>query len=170
MALFYQYMFPYGFYADVPVTIGLQGGYYSISEDSGSVQICVEVVSGDTAGRSLSINYTTVDGSARGSYKEGQYIVVLYKSPSWVDQVFVVLICIAPGDYTDASGSFLITDGSTEECVSVSIINDSKDEADRECFAFTISTAASNAISLDTTQATICISDDEGKNDCMFSV
>ena len=69
MAL-YQYMFPYGFYADIPVTIGLQEGFYSTSEDSGSVQICVEVVSGDTAGRSLSINYTTVDGSARGTKKD----------------------------------------------------------------------------------------------------
>ena len=77
---------------------------------------------------------------------------------------------IALGDYTNISGTFLITDGSTEECVSVSIINDNKDEADRECFAFAISTAASNAIFLDTTQATICISDDDGKNDYKFSV
>lgn len=53
-------------YVDVPVTIGLQQGYYSTSEDSGSVQICVEVVSGDISGRNLSLDYTTVSGSARG--------------------------------------------------------------------------------------------------------
>lgn len=94
--------------------------------------------------------------------------MVLYKSPSWVDQVFCCSY-IAPGDYTDTSGTFSITDDS-EECISVSIINDNKDEADRECFAFTISTAASNGISLGTTQATVCISDDDGNSDYMFSV
>ena len=69
-------------YVDIPVTVGLQQGYYSTSEDSGSIEICVEVESGDTSGRSLSLNYTTVDGSARGTKEGSTYIVTLYISLS----------------------------------------------------------------------------------------
>ena len=51
---------------DTPVTIGLQQGYYSILEGSKLVQVCVQVVSGEIAGRSISIEYTTLNGSADG--------------------------------------------------------------------------------------------------------
>ena len=54
------------FFADISLAIELQQGYYSIEEDGGFVQVCVEVESGDISGRSISINYTTVGGSAQG--------------------------------------------------------------------------------------------------------
>ena len=47
-------------------------------------------------------------------------------------------------------------------CVDISIISDSEDEQDRECFAFIISTTAMEGVSLEMTQATICIIDDDG--------
>lgn len=48
------------------VSIGLQQSYYSTAE-SGSIQVCVDVLSGDITGRSVSLNYTTLDGSAEGT-------------------------------------------------------------------------------------------------------
>lgn len=53
-------------FADIPLAIGLQQGYYSTEEGDGFVQVCVEVESGDISGRSISIDYTTADGSAQG--------------------------------------------------------------------------------------------------------
>ena len=67
----------------------------------------------------------------------------------------------APGDYTEASGTLIITEDEAVPCVSVSITSDSADELDRECFAFTISTTMEQ-ISVETDQATICITDDDG--------
>ena len=56
----------FGFSSDIPVTIGLEQGFYSTGEDSGELEICVEVESGDIAGRTITINYNTLDGSATG--------------------------------------------------------------------------------------------------------
>ena len=49
------------------MTIGLEQGFYSTGEDSGELEICVEVESGDIAGRTITINYDTLDGSATGT-------------------------------------------------------------------------------------------------------
>ena len=49
------------------MTIGLQNSYYSAREDGGLLQVCVEVLSGSTDGRTISLGYTTIDGSAEGS-------------------------------------------------------------------------------------------------------
>jgi hypothetical protein len=118
--------------ADVPLTIGLQQGYYSVREDGSTIQVCVEIESGYIAGRSISLNYTTLEGSAQ-----------------------------APSDYIDTSGKITITDSDSLPCVSVVINDDSEDEEDRECFVFTISTTAMSGISLETSLATICITDDD---------
>ena len=40
------------------------------------IQVCVEVVSGNVAGRSISVNYTTIDGAAQGTYLE--LIMIIY--------------------------------------------------------------------------------------------
>ena len=71
---------------------------------------------------------------------------------------------IAPGDFTDASGTLTVSEDDTIDCVSITIISDSEDEDDRECFAFAISTTTTDGVSLKTTQATICITDDDGKH------
>ena len=46
--------------------VELEKGFYSTDEDSGELEVCVDVKSGDIAGRSVSIDYTTLDGSADG--------------------------------------------------------------------------------------------------------
>ena len=51
---------------DDTVTLGLQRSYYSSEEDIGSLQICVEVSSGELAGRTISLSYSTIDGIATG--------------------------------------------------------------------------------------------------------
>lgn len=60
-------------------------------------------------------------------------------------------------------GTFMVTGNDSEQCVNISVINDSEDEQDRECFAFVITTSDVEGISLGTTQATVCIIDDDGK-------
>ena len=72
-------------------------------------------------------------------------------------------LCIAPGDFTEASGSLTITEDDSTQCVTITITDDSEDEDDRECFALAISTSSTESISLQTTQATICITDNDGK-------
>lgn len=59
-------------------------------------------------------------------------------------------------------GTLLVSGDDSEQCVNISVMNDSEDEQDRECFSFVISTADVEGISLDTTQATVCIIDDDG--------
>ena len=74
------------------------------------------------------------------------------------------IIIVAPDDFTSTVGSLSISESATLECVNISITSDSDDEQDMECFAFAISTAStSDEYSLDNTQATICITDDDGK-------
>ena len=73
-----------------------------------------------------------------------------------------LVVFSAPDDYTEASGALIITEDEAVACVSVSITSDSADEQDRECFAFVISTAMEQ-ISVETAQATICITDDDGR-------
>lgn len=54
---------------DTSVTIGLQAGFYSTSEDTGFVEVCMGAISGDINGRNISIDYMTIDGSAKGNNK-----------------------------------------------------------------------------------------------------
>ena len=51
-----------------PVTIGLRQSYYSNVEGQGPVEICIAALSGDFTGTNYTIDYTTVDGLARGKY------------------------------------------------------------------------------------------------------
>ena len=55
-------------FTDIPLNLGLQQGYYSVREDGSTIQVCVEIESGYIASRSISLNYTTLEGSARGTY------------------------------------------------------------------------------------------------------
>ena len=72
------------------------------------------------------------------------------------------MLFIASDDYTDAKGILTFMESAAVMCVDISIISDNEDEQDRECFAFIISTTAMEGVSLETTQATICIIDDDG--------
>ena len=76
--------------------------------------------------------------------------------------VSFVIYILAPADFTEASGTLTVSEDDTVECVSITIISDTEDEDNRECFALAISIAATEGVSLETTQATICITDDDG--------
>ena len=51
------------------MTIGLQAGFYSTSEDTSFVEVCMGAISGDISDRNISIDYMTIDGSAKGNNK-----------------------------------------------------------------------------------------------------
>lgn len=48
--------------------------------------------------------------------------------------------------------------------MNITIIDDSEDEQSQECFAVSISNTGVDNISLETAQATICITDDDGRH------
>ena len=52
--------------AATDVMIGLQQTTYSVTEDESVVFVCTRVISGSTAGRTITIDYQTVDGDAQG--------------------------------------------------------------------------------------------------------
>ena len=57
-----------------------------------------------------------------------------------------------------------MTDDNPVQCVEVTIVNDIEDEDEMECFALSISPLTStDGVTLDTTHATICITDDDGE-------
>ena len=58
----------------VPLDIGLQHTFFSTTEGQGSVELCTVVISGNISGSSIEIEYTTVDGLARGAMLS--YIIV----------------------------------------------------------------------------------------------
>ena len=118
--------------------IGLQNSYYSVREDGGLLQVCVEVLSGDINGRTISLNYTTIDGSAEGC-------LVLR-----VKRIFTLTLYTAPSDYIVTEGSLSISEDDSVQCVSIAIVNDSQDEQAQECFLFVTDTPL-----LEDTQSTI---------------
>ena len=76
---------------------------------------------------------------------------------------------IAPGDFIHTDGTILITEYETLQCVNISIISDSEDEQELECFAFAISpNNQAEELSLQNSQATLCIRDDDGMS--MFTL
>lgn len=54
-------------------TVHLQSNYYTVSEDSGSLEVCAEVTS-DQFDDNFEADYVTSEGSA-----EGLYILVTYR-------------------------------------------------------------------------------------------
>ena len=50
----------------IPITIGFRKTLFNVSEDAGSVAVCYAVLSGRTAGRSISVQMRTLQGDATG--------------------------------------------------------------------------------------------------------
>lgn len=73
--------------------------------------------------------------------------------------MFVCCIYTAPGDYVAQSGSLMISQSNTSECVSISIVSDSLQEQDRECFIVNFNSISSDFILKAPSVATICIND-----------
>ena len=76
---------------------------------------------------------------------------------------YALYLFLAPGDFSDTSGILKFTEENSNLCVNITIINDSEDEQNQECFAFTILTTEMD-VSLQTSQATICITDNDGRH------
>ena len=53
--------------AAIQVTIGLQQTSYTVTEDNTTVLVCTAVESGSIAGRTITIEYQTVNGDAHGT-------------------------------------------------------------------------------------------------------
>ena len=70
---------------------------------------------------------------------------------------------LASDDFMALNNSFHIKANTPLQCVPISITSDSVDEADRECFTFSITTSANVAgLTLSPFESKICISDAEG--------
>ena len=54
-------------YTATQVTIGLQQTSYTVTEDQTIVLICTAVEAGSIAGRTITIDYQTVNGDAQGN-------------------------------------------------------------------------------------------------------
>lgn len=52
--------------AAIPITIGLRDSLYYVGEDRGALTVCYDVLSGRTAGRSINLQFRTVEGEAKG--------------------------------------------------------------------------------------------------------
>ena len=124
--------------------------------------MCVEVESDILLGN-ITITYETIEGSAKGTKTllKCNFCQSLIHF-SLIVKIRLGFIILAPGDFIDATGALLINFNSLQ-CVNITIINDSEDEQDLECFAFAISTVSpSEDHELHTSQTTVCIVDDDG--------
>ena len=58
------------------MTVGLHQTAYTVTEGNAIVLVCTAVLSGDIAGRTLTIDYNTADGDARGIVRKNHIIYV----------------------------------------------------------------------------------------------
>ena len=75
--------------AATDVTIGLQQTMYTVTEDISAVFVCVDVVSGSIAGRTITIDYQTMDDGAEGMSRANCYHPGL-----------IHIFSLAPNDYS----------------------------------------------------------------------
>ena len=61
------------FFAAIPITIGLRKSLYYVNENTGSVIVCYDVLSGRTASRSINMQFRTVQGDAKGIFSVNSY-------------------------------------------------------------------------------------------------
>ena len=78
------------------------------------------------------------------------------------------MVCLvlhtAPTDFLEQSGTVELIPGSTKQCISIPIIDDSVSEADQECFTFGLSESSDTAdLTLSPVVATVCINDTDGR-------
>ena len=56
------------FFAAIPLTIGIRKTFYFVNENSGSVSICIGVLSGSITWTGYSLYFQTIDGDAIGKH------------------------------------------------------------------------------------------------------
>ena len=76
----------------------------------------------------------------------------------------LVFLSSAPDDYTALNNTFQLSDEVVLQCVPVMITLDDVDEPAEECFTYSIASPSSvPGLTLNPTEATICVTDREGK-------
>ena len=71
---------------------------------------------------------------------------------------------LAPEDYTNLNGTLQMSDNALLQCVPVMITLDNVDEPEEECFTYSIASPSSvPGLTLNPTEAMICITDREGE-------
>ena len=66
---------------------------------------------------------------------------------------------VASSDYAEQSGSFTISETSTSECISISIVSDSVEEPEMECLIVNFTSNSADFNLKAPSVATICIRD-----------
>ncbi|CAI8052154.1 Sodium/calcium exchanger 2 [Geodia barretti] len=114
------------------LTLGTEKSLYSVKEDEGSLEVCIDVLLGSiSSGDTYTVSYTTVNGAAQ-----------------------------APDDYLEQSGSVDLTSSATKQCISIPIEDDAIDESDQECFVLSMSESSGNAnVTVSPPTVTVCIND-----------
>ena len=144
------------------VKIGLQNTVYNAQEGDGSISICAEIIEG-SLGRDVSVQFSTFDGTALGTYNKVKLIVSL---------TCRYFLCSDGDDYYNVTGQFIFSSGSIagdSECVDVGIINDDVLEL-REFFTFALCSEDS-AVNLCIQSADVYIDDEDGRfQHCMYCV
>ena len=73
----------------------------------------------------------------------------------------MLLLSLAPDDFTEKSGIFTFTNSASTQCTSIVIVDDTVSESSNECFTVELSDATET---LDIPSvATVCIADDDGQ-------
>ena len=67
-----------------------------------------------------------------------------------------------PDDFDGVSGTFSFTSGTTESCVTISVVDDSVRESVPECFTVILGDVTGADLE-DPSVATVCIEDNDGK-------
>ena len=79
-------------------------------------------------------------------------------------ETYGMFLFSAPEDYTSLSGTYQISHNALLQCVPVMITLDDVDEPEEECFTYSIASPSSvPGLTLNPTEAMICITDREGK-------
>ena len=114
--------------------------------------VCYGVLSGRTAGRSISTQIRTVQGDAKGER------IML---PSWLKPILNYII-IDGGDYSYSYSSDSLDDGDSSNCVAIPILSDSIDE-EEECFTVSLSSSSYAGLTLNPEIGTVCINDENSE-------
>jgi cell shape-determining protein MreC len=116
-------------------TVALDKIAYSVAENSGSVSVLVRVTRASGNRDTVSVDYTTVDGTA-----------------------------MQPGDYKKTAGTLTFAAGETAKAVQIPIVDDNGPES-TEKFVFQLSNPTNATLGSSTATATITITDNDKQAD-----
>ena len=143
------------------VTIGFNPTTYSVSEDVGSVNVAVSLLSGILA-RNVTVSLRTRDGTAVGE-SLNKCACILTRYAAILLKLNVFFLNTAGMDFSNTSNDLMLSPSSTTQTVMVSILNDAAAENLLEYFILVLM-STDPAVSLNPMIANITIIDDsDGK-------